>query len=50
MGVQDTPPEQDVVDEGNWETEVSTVLDNLKGVAVLDGYVVVNFHLFLSFT
>ena len=47
MGVQNTPPEQD---EGDWETEVSTTLDNLKGVAVLEGYVAVCFHLFLSLT
>ena len=39
-GVQDTPPEQD---EGDWETEVSATLDNLKGVAVLEGYVAVRF-------
>ena len=47
VGVQDTPPEQD---EQDWETEVSTTLDNLKGVAVPEGYVAVNFHLFLSLT
>ena len=35
--------------EGDWETKVSTTLDNLKGVAVLEGYVAVNFHLFLLF-
>ena len=46
-GVQDTPLEQDEVDEGDWETEVSATLDNLKGVAVLEGYVAVSFHLFL---
>ena len=47
LGVQDTPPEQDEVDEGDWETEVSATLDNLKGVAVLEGYVTVSFHFFL---
>lgn len=47
VGVQDTPPEQD---EGDWETEVSTTLDNLKGVSVLEGYVAVCCHLFLSLT
>ena len=50
MGVQDTSPEQNEVDEGNWETEVSTTLDNLKGVAVLEGFVTVIFHLFLILT
>ena len=46
QGVQDTPPEQDEVDEGNWESEVSATLDTLKGVAVLEGYVAVSFHPF----
>ena len=41
VGVQDTHPEQNEADEGDWETEVSTTLDNLKGVAVLEGYVAV---------
>ena len=47
VGVQ---PEQDEVDEGDWETEVCTTLDNLKGVAVLEGYVALSFHLFPSLT
>ena len=47
QGVQDIPPEQDEVDEVDWETEVSATLDALKGVAVLDGYVSVSFHRFL---
>ena len=50
LGVQDTAAEQDEVDEGDWETEVSATLDNLKGVAVLEGYVAVSFHLFLILT
>ena len=36
LGVQD-PSEQDEADEGDWENEVSATLDNLKGVAVLEG-------------
>jgi hypothetical protein len=47
LGVRD---EQDEVDEGDWETEVSATLDNLKGVAVLEGYVAIGFHLFLIMT
>ena len=45
-GVQDTPTTQDEVDEGNWENEVSATLDNLKGVAVIEGYVAVGCPLF----
>ena len=47
-GVQDTSPEQYEADEENWETEVFAMLDSLKGVAVLEGYVVVGFVLFLG--
>ena len=46
LGVQDTPHEQGEVDESDWETEVSATLENLKGVAVLEGYVSISFHLF----
>jgi Nuclear pore protein 84 / 107 len=46
-GVQDTPPKQD---EGNWETEVSATLDNLKGVAVLEGYVMGFSFLYIRYT
>jgi nuclear pore complex protein Nup107 len=46
QGVQDTPPEQDGVDDGGWESEVSATLGTLKGVAVLEGYVAANFYLF----
>ena len=49
-GVQDTPLEQDEMDEGDWESEVSATLDTLKGVAVLEGYVTVSFLLFLTLT
>ena len=50
LGVQDTAAEEDEVNEGEWETEVSATLDNLKGVAVLEGYVTVSFHLLLILT
>jgi nuclear pore complex protein Nup107 len=33
QGVQDTPLEQDEVEKGDWESEVSTTLDTLKDVA-----------------
>lgn len=49
-GVQDTPPEQDEVDEENWEVEVFATLDSLKDVAVFEGYVVVGLLLFLVLT
>ena len=42
-GIQDTPSEQDEADDGDWESEVSATLDNLKGVAVLEGYVAASF-------
>ena len=43
LGVEDTLLEQDGVGEGDWESEVSATLDNLKGVAVLEGYVAIGF-------
>jgi len=49
-GVQDTPPEQDEVDEENWEAEIFATLDSLKSVAVLEGYVKVGLLLFLVLT
>lgn len=49
-GVQDTPPEQYEVDEGDWETEVFATLDSLKGIAVLEGCVIVGFLSFLLLT
>ena len=44
LGVQDTPPEQDEVDEGDWETEVSATLDKFKRCCCsLEGYVLLAF-------
>lgn len=49
-GIQDIQAEQDEVDEGNWESEVSATLENLKDVAVLEGYVAISFLPFLILT